>query len=301
MVSVFTTEYRYIEEQVSLLEDLPYNGDLFLESLSPKEREKTNHNLGIIGNIGESIRRIISSILKLIEKIIKSLLNYTDYLLLSKDDKNRFNRYCAYIDSHSGLKKQKITVRNWKLIESEYKKAEDRAKKVVDTAVKENKSIDEVTGDFNQIFTDLSTVVNAASVVVTADLAKSLASESTQNAKMIETILATNREFLENMDTVLGEGSSKKLVSKVHNMTQHTFLRKFNVMLCSHKKKTLEGYMKEMTNALGNLDTNGGKLKIIVDNPSMVADAIKLTKNKEVLNAGKRLVKNRKQAKELLN
>ena len=289
MVSVFTKEYRYIEEQVSLLEDLPYNGDLFLESLPFKEKEKVNHNLGVIGNIGESIRRIIASILKLIEKILKSLLNYGDYLLMPKEEKDKFNKYCAYIDSHSGLKKQKITIRDWKLIEAEYKKAETKAQKVIEIAVKENKSVDEVTPKFNQIFKDLSTVINAASVVVTADMAKSLAAESRDNAKAVETILMMNKEYLEDLDTTLGEGSSKKLMSNIHKMTNNTYYRKFSTMLCSHKKRTIEGYLTELTREIGNISTDAGKVSVVINNPGMIKDAAKLTKNKEVKAAVKRL------------
>lgn len=289
MVSVFTRDYRLIEEQVSLLEDLPYNGDLFLESLPAKDKEKINKNLGIIGTIGETIRRIISSILKLIEKILKGLLNYGDYLLLSKEDKRRFNRYCAYIDSHERFKKEKITVRDWKRIEAAYKNADTKAKKVVDNAIKENKNIDQVTEEFNDIFKDVNTVINAASIVVTADMAKSLAKESRENAKLVEGVLNVNRDFLENMDTTLGEGSSKKLMSDIHKMTNHTFYRKFSTMMCSHKKRTIEGYMTELVRELGNISTDAGKLDLVMKNPGMVSDAVKLTKNKEVINAGKRL------------
>ena len=289
MVSIFAQEYRYIEEQVSLIDDLPYIGDLFLESLSPAKKEKVNENLGTVGKIGESIRKIITGILKLIEKIIKSILNYGDYLLLPKEEKDTFNRYCAYIDSHSGLKKERITVRDWKKIDQAYSNAGKKAEQITQKAIKENKSTEEVNKEFSDLFNDVMTVVNSATVVVTADMAKSLATASREDAKTIQTILMADKKFLENMDATLGEGSSDKLIKKINKMSNHTLYRKFMVMLNGNKKSTLEKYMKEITNSLGNLDTPDGKIKFVTNNPGLVADAAKTVKNKEFRDAIKRI------------
>lgn len=252
-------ELFYIQEQMETLDPID-TMDYFMYETGVKKSPVWDKNQGILINVVNLLRRLIDRCITLIKNILSSSKNLIDFIFLSKEDKERYQKYCAYIKSHPGSGKKKVTVRDWKKVEAHYNDALKRANALAVKVANKQISQEEAKKEEKDIMDSIMNVGTKCSAIVTVDMALNLAAGSITSAKEIQETLFRNQSFMEALRREIGDKDVAKFQKKVNDMTKETYFRKLKSAILGKKQKDLAESMHDMLKQVQNSGSFMGKV-----------------------------------------
>lgn len=259
--------------------------DILIYETGMGESPIYDKNQSVMVNVVNMIGRLIEECIKLIKGILGSIRNCIDYVFLSKEDKERYQQYYAYIRTHPDAGKKKVSVKDWKRIEKHYADAIRRAELLSQKVANKSISKEEAKKEEKSIVDSIGNVLSTSTAIVTVDYALKMASSSTDAAKLIQQTLASNQQYMMKLQQELGSKEAIKFQKNVAKMTKDTYFTKLKALILRKEQKDLTEVVNGMLDEIGNLDTFKGKVGFAVSHRKAIGMAgKKLVTDKEFRN-----------------
>ena len=237
-------------------------------------------NQGVMTNVVKFLQYLITQAKNIITNILSSLKSTVDYIFLSPEKKEMYEKYCNYVHSHPEAANKKITVKDWKHVDAGYNNALKRADALATKVASKQISKEDAQAEENSIFNDLSSLAGKAAAVVTIDVALRYAKESAGNAKKVMTFLNYQPGLLDQMEKELGSKEMAGFTDKVAKMTRETYFSRIKSQILYKKQKTLAdivndiiGETSKVINADGIIDKATATASFVKNNSGAVAVA----------------------------
>ena len=197
------------------------------------------------------IRQAINAVIGVIKKLIDSITDFIARLTMSGDERSKLQAFEKMLAEDPKLKNKKVSVHDFRKISAKYDEMINKVESEI-RAVKadESHSIDKIT---KQVSDFMKNTAEAATIIVTADVALKMADSNIEMAKSLSHILNEDKNIMENLNKHLGSKEASKFKKEIDAASKNTFLHKLKVTLFRHKYDNLKECVDGTLNAFTDL------------------------------------------------
>lgn len=207
---------------INQIKELPLFESVFTEA---EELEKIDDENSKASEKSVSLLRKALSVVKGIYDTIKQIIkDFVDYVKLSSSEKDQFKKFEEECKNNPEFANKKITVKNWKAIESAYNEAIGIAEKEIkEMSRRKDEARPNVLKYFKTSAEKAAGIAKDATIEITVQKAISIAKDSPKVAKQLYDVMDSDNAFTQQLEAELGEKQYKKtkkelkhLSSKIH-------------------------------------------------------------------------------------
>lgn len=174
------------------------------------------------------IQKAIDAVKALITSIKDAISNFLQWLKLKPDEKQAYDEFAKNCREHPEFAKQKVTVKDWKVIDGEYNKVvgemEKEIRRLKNGEQEANQSkIDEMKNGMKKV----AHLAGTAVVTINADQLLTRAKYSEQKAMELEDRINYDLGFTMSLERELGHKETKKYIRKVRALNSRITLVRY--------------------------------------------------------------------------
>ena len=206
------------------------------ELKAQEEKNKQAQDKGVSG-----FKKVIDGLLTMCRKIIEMISNFLDEKLMDKKEKEAYQKFKAACKEDPSLANKKVTVRDYRKVQAEYKKLMDECESEIQ-ACKEDPShpIDAITQKCKNF---LKNNGKGIAVSMGAASAINMGGVNRQFAKLMRNIMHSDEEILQSMQKSMGAKQFKNFDKDLKSLGHRLSLKRTKMWLT-------QSLYKDMTSAM---------------------------------------------------
>ena len=217
------------------------------EADNPKVKQQQANNAVVVSKSNNSLKKAIEAVKAFIHKIIVSIQDFLDKMKMDKDERDAFEKFKEACQKDPSLANRKVTVKDYRNIMVEY----DKLIKETEAKIREVKANEKtpIQGLLDKINNTLKGTVKSTAGIVTAKVARDMAIDNKNAAKLLLNALQSNEKAMNILEDSLGEKGAEKYKKFLNSCTKEISLRRGLTKLYHTKsnllKDTLQTTSKE--------------------------------------------------------
>lgn len=199
--------------------------------------------------------KAIRALKNMISTLIKKITDFIQRMFMSKEEKERFERFKQLAASDPNLKNKKMTLKDFRKINAEYQKAINDIDAQI--AAIDRQSDEEAARTVEKVQEIASNVVKgikqSATTIFSVDMALRLAENNKDAAKWIQKKLKNEDDIISNLEKQIGKERTADFQKKIKSSTRKISLHRIKVWMLGQYHGTMSGALSQTVNDFQDL------------------------------------------------